>query len=843
MSERVDRAFLDFWDSLPSKPDTTIRCFDRGETFSVHFNDALFVGQHYLKNAATINSISVDGIPIPSIFIPRKDTDFFRFLLLSKQYRVEMYSVNSKYGNEKDWALSAQASPGNLTEMEEYLYLPNGNGDESTLLSILVKFSNGECIVSLAFCHLEDHRFLIGHFSDSSLFPNLETAIIQLGVRECLLPCWLLNNENTKQDKRAALPFLQLVLERSNVLVTELDKAEYFVDDVSEDLRVLLKNDGASSSESDFLSLFRARSELSDAFQCLGAILKFLRLNSNESLAHNFTISQFSLENHVRLDSAALNALHLLPSSDAVNKYQSVYGVLNHCRTPQGQRLLAEWLRQPLTDIARINERLDLVEAFVDDSSLRHTFNETFLRRVPDLPRLARRLQMSKAKLPDIYRVYRVVCSLPEAISHLRRNQGPHAALLDHCFVSALQTAEANFSKFVEMIESTLDLEAAASRNEFIIRPDFEPELQDIKERMENVESAILHEFQEVASNVGLEAGKTIKLESSDGMGFYLRVTLKMEKQIRGISWLKKIDMQKGGVRCRSAELSRLNEEHTSLKDQYAKAQRCVVNELLTVACGYAEPLYTLGACTARLDVVVSLAMAAVSAPQQYVRPRFARQDPASAGIRLRDFRHPCLEMQDGVSVIPNDVDLQRGKQIFKTITGPNMGGKSTYIRGTGVVLAMAQAGSFVPCSEADLVPVDAIMARVGAADCQLRGISTFMAEMLETVAVLKLATRDSLVIVDELGRGTSTYDGFGLAWAISAHLAASVGCFTLFATHFHELTSMALIMPGLVANYRVSAEVISDGDDGCQPGAGSDVVMLYKVEPAVDSTFGDAWN
>ncbi|VDD83659.1 unnamed protein product [Mesocestoides corti] len=684
-----------------------------------------------------------------------------------------MYSVNSKYGNEKDWALSAQ-------------------------------------IVSLAFCHLEDHRFLIGHFSDSSLFPNLETAIIQLGVRECLLPCWLLNNENTKQDKRAALPFLQLVLERSNVLVTELDKAEYFVDDVSEDLRVLLKNDGASSSESDFLSLFRARSELSDAFQCLGAILKFLRLNSNESLAHNFTISQFSLENHVRLDSAALNALHLLPSSDAVNKYQSVYGVLNHCRTPQGQRLLAEWLRQPLTDIARINERLDLVEAFVDDSSLRHTFNETFLRR-------------------DIYRVYRVVCSLPEAISHLRRNQGPHAALLDHCFVSALQTAEANFSKFVEMIESTLDLEAAASRNEFIIRPDFEPELQGTVP-LKKKERRRTH----------AHAGKTIKLESSDGMGFYLRVTLKMEKQIRGISWLKKIDMQKGGVRCRSAELSRLNEEHTSLKDQYAKAQRCVVNELLTVACGYAEPLYTLGACTARLDVVVSLAMAAVSAPQQYVRPRFARQDPASAGIRLRDFRHPCLEMQDGVSVIPNDVDLQRGKQIFKTITGPNMGGKSTYIRGTGVVLAMAQAGSFVPCSEADLVPVDAIMARVGAADCQLRGISTFMAEMLETVAVLKLATRDSLVIVDELGRGTSTYDGFGLAWAISAHLAASVGCFTLFATHFHELTSMALIMPGLVANYRVSAEVISDGDDGCQPGAGSDVVMLYKVEPGIcDQSYG----
>ncbi|KAL5968926.1 DNA mismatch repair protein Msh2 [Taenia solium] len=444
----------------------------------------------------------------------------------------------------------------------------------------------------------------------------------------------------------------------------------------------------------------------------------------------------------------------------------------------------------------------------------------------------------------DVYRVYKLVGLLPEMINHLCRSKSKHASLLEHCFVKDLQTALGNFSKFVQMIESTLDLEAA-KENEFIIRPDFDEALQSVKERLDAIEADIFREFEEVASKVGLEPGKSIKLESTEGVGYFLRVTLKMEKQIRGISWLKKIDMQKAGVRFQSTELSLLNERYIALKEEYAKTQMCIVKEILTVAAGYLEPLYALGNLTAQLDVVVSLAVAAVSAPKPYTRPRVTAHQPdgggGGGGIHLRDFRHPCLEFQDGVSVIPNDVNLERGKQIFKTITGPNMGGKSTYIRGAGVVVAMAQAGSFVPASAADLVPVDAIMARVGAADCQLRGISTFMAEMLETVTVLRLATRDSLVIVDELGRGTSTYDGFGLAWAISEHLACHVGCFCLFATHFHELTSLAHLLPGLVANYRVSADVLQRSpSDSSSNIPDSDVVMLYKVEPGVcDQSYG----
>ncbi|KAL7062246.1 hypothetical protein AAHC03_0397 [Spirometra sp. Aus1] len=828
----VDSSFLQSWDSLGE------------DYFLVHFDDALLVANEFFLSPTVVNYTRIESTVVPSVKIPKKDEKFLRFIVLTKQLRVVVYEASGKSARGKEWKIAAQASPGNLTELEAYVDLNNGKSEDSTLLAVNIQWVEEECNVSLAFCNLEDHALVVGEFVDSPLLPNLEAAILQLGARECLLPSGLLapdldQTNSSQRPKVKSLPFLQLVLERSNVLVTELKKKEDFTD-ASEDLDLLVKPE-KSGGPSSVHHLLRHKSELSEAFCCLGAIVNFLRLKSNESMIHSFTVSRFSLKNFVRLDSAALRTLHLLPSPDAVNRYQSVFGVLNHCRTEQGQRLLAQWLRQPLTDIIEINERLDLVEAFVEDGSLRQSFHGTVLRRIPDIPRLARRLRLSKGRLHDVYSIYVVVSLLSTVISSLRQYEGRNKAALQKCFITSFESAAEDFKKFAEMVNATIDLDAA-KQGELLIKAEVDEELEAIKEKMTKTESKIFKEFRKVSQEIGLEPNKTIKLENSDELGYYFRVTLKMEKHIRGLHWLKKIDLQKSGVRFRSADLSSLNEQYIELKSSYDAAQKTIVKEILSVTAGYLEPLYALGATTAFLDVIVSLATAAVSAPQQYVRPRFVPRDRGC--IRIKDFRHPCLEMQSGVNVIANDVHLQRGKRIFKTITGPNMGGKSTYIRGTGLLMAMAQMGSFLPCSEAELVPVDAIMARVGAADCQLRGISTFMAEMLETVSVLKLATRDSLVIIDELGRGTSTYDGLGLAWSISSSLANEVGCFTLFATHFHELTSLALVMPTKFANYRVAAQVITDSENALTPTGGgggeSKVVMLYKVEPGIcDQSYG----
>lgn len=407
---------------------------------------------------------------------------------------------------------------------------------------------------------------------------------------------------------------------------------------------------------------------------------------------------------------------------------------------------------------------------------------------------------------------------------------------LDEAYTTKLRELSDSLVKLQEMVETTVDLDAL-DNHEFIIKPEFDDGLRIIRKKLDKLRSDMNREFHNAASDLGQEQDKKIFLENHKVHGWCMRLTRTEAGCIRNKSKYQECSTQKNGVYFTTKTLQTLRREFDQLSQNYNRTQNSLVNEVVGVAASYCPVLERLAGVLAHLDVIISFAHCSVHAPVSYVRPKV---HPRGEGRTvLTEARHPCMEMQDDVQFITNDVELARDTSSFLIITGPNMGGKSTYIRQIGVIALMAQIGCFVPCSEAELTIFDSILARVGASDSQLKGVSTFMAEMLETANILKSATAESLIIIDELGRGTSTYDGFGLAWAISEHIVKEIGCFALFATHFHELTALADQHPQ-VRNLHVTAHISGTGNSGADGEEKREVTLLYKVDPGIcDQSFG----
>ncbi|KAF8156677.1 DNA mismatch repair protein MSH2 [Crassisporium funariophilum] len=843
----TDPGFISFFTKLlPKSPETgTLRLFLRTGSdsyYAAYGPDAIYVAQHVYHTNSVIKYLGAGGrsAGLPSVTLKTTVAHILlRDALTSRQLRIEIWVPEAGQGKKcAKFRLDKEASPGNLQAVEELLF---GNSDHLTAPIVMAvklatapvdTFSSHTKLrsVGIAFADTTMYEIGVSDFIDNDLFSNLESLVIQLSVKEAIVPT---GTASGNTDRDIDLYKLKAVLDRCGVVITERKPSEFTVKNLSHDLPRLLKSTTETSSADHIATI--PQLILPTAPSALSALILYLSLLNDPTNHGSFTLKTHDLSQYMRLDASALRALNLVdgPGNVGLNRNTTLFSLLNKCKTAQGARLLGTWLKQPLINLHEIHKRQDLVEIFFEDTNSRRTLQEDSMKSMPDLNRISKRFQRSIASLEDVVRVYQVVLKLSGLVEILTATECQDArylTLLDETYLKGFRECQTSLEKYGEMVEQTLDLTELENHN-YVIKPDYDPRLQELAERLVQVRDGLDAEHHAAGKELDIELDKKLHLENNQVYGYCFRLTKNDAKKLS--KRYIELGTNKSGVFFTTATLKQYAEDFKEISQTYVRTQSGLVKEVVGIAATYIPVLEALNNIIAHLDVILSFAHVSVHSNIYYTKPKIVQK--GSGNLILREARHPCLEIQEGISFIPNDVEMMKDKSEFQIITGPNMGGKSTYIRQVGVISLMAQIGCFVPCREAEIPVFDSILCRVGAGDSQLKGVSTFMAEMLETATILRSATKDSLIIIDELGRGTSTYDGFGLAWAISEHIASQIHAFCLFATHFHELTGLDQQIPH-VKNLHVVAHVKQSEQATRDQG----ITLLYRVEPGIsDQSFG----
>ncbi|XP_022223308.2 DNA mismatch repair protein spellchecker 1 [Drosophila obscura] len=807
MDTNARRNFIKYHAKLGEKPSTTVRFYDHSDCYTVHgSDDCELVAKIVYKSTAFIGALLPDDKETLQ-FVALSKGNFemaVRELLLVRNLRVEVYIKRN------EWQLEYRGSPGNLLQFEDILFANKEILVGNNIISLQVKLEGGaQRRVGVASVEQNDCQFQLLEFLDDDFFTELEATVVLLGPKECLLP----------SVEGEYVP-VKALMERNGVMITVPKKSS--ANDLLQDLNRLLRF--AKGQQEDATGLKELQMLL--AAESLKVAIKYLDLVNDAGNLGHYEIKQLDLKRFVHLDSAAVGALNIMPKpgthpSMPSYRWQSILGVLDHCRSPQGHRLMGKWVKQPLRSQEILNDRHNIVECLLESSDTLETLSLDYLKRIPDILMLTKKLMRRKATLQDLFRIYQVILRTPKIVQILL---GLENSTIENVICSPFKSFLEDLTGLKQMVEQVVDFEAI-ERGEYLVKSSFDSRLMELQQTMNVLYEKMQRLQSKCNDDLDLD-GKQVKLENVAKLGYHFRITLKDDSVLRKNKNYRIVDVIKGGVRFTSDKLEGYADEFASCHNRYEEQQLSIVEEIIQVAVGYAAPLTSLNNELAQLDCLVSFAIAARSAPTPYVRPKMLAE--GAGQLVLKDVRHPCLELQEHVSFIANSVDFKKDKCNMFIITGPNMGGKSTYIRSVGTAVLMAHVGAFVPCDVATISMVDSILGRVGASDNIIKGLSTFMVEMIETSGIIRTATEKSLVIIDELGRGTSTYEGCGIAWSIAEHLAKETKCFTLFATHFHEITKLAETLP-TVKNCHMAA--VADAEN---------FTLLYQVRPGVmEMSFG----
>ncbi len=626
---------------------------------------------------------------------------------------------------------------------------------------------------------------------------RIETELIRMGARECLVSESLRRSwESDGSAPRVQLP--------SGVVISAADDR---MNDPEEAARFLTGHFRVST-----LDGFGCRG-LSAGISAAAMILEYARENLRCEVGHVRKLTVSGDRDVMEIDAATQRNLELVDPISGTDRSHTLLAVLNRTVTPMGSRMLREWLLRPLLDVGAIRARQDAIESLRDDALTLAELRETF-GVVRDLERICGRLSVGNANARDL-------AALAASLEIL-----PGVKILLASFSTPLLNSLAGdvgvFPELVKLLTEALADELPMTLNEGgLIRAGFDPALDELRNAATEGKKWLADIQAREQARTGI---KSLKVRYNQVFGYYIEVS-KANLELVPEDYVRKQTLV-NAERFITPELKELENKILGAEEKSRALEYQIFQDLRSRTLERLPEIQTSAAAIASIDVLAALAEAARAGG--YVRPHV----DDSLNLVIKGGRHPVLDrfMSGGERFIPNDTLLDGETNRMMIITGPNMAGKSTYIRQTALLTLMAQTGSFIPADEASIGIADRIFTRVGASDDLARGQSTFMVEMIETANILHNVTRRSLVILDEIGRGTSTFDGLSIAWSVAEflHDDAGAGCRTLFATHYHELTVLASRKSG-IKNYNVAVREYN-----------KKVIFLRQILPgASDRSYG----
>jgi DNA mismatch repair protein MutS len=782
MSSDASTPLMRQYNSIKQQAPNALLMFRLGDFYELFFEDAVVAARELEITLTSRNKEK--GAAIPMCGVPYHAAQGYIARLIQKGHRVaicdqmEDPKVAKKLVKRE---ITRVVTPG--TAMDAGLVGPREN-------NYLAAVARAGARSAVAHVDLSTGEFRVTELEPAEVAGTLEN----LGAREVLFPADLplLNGED-----RAGRRFVPTELE-------DWIFSHDYADRTLRDHFKLLSLDGCG------LANHRA------AVGASGAILHYLRDTQRGALNHLDRPTYYDRADFMVLDAVTVRNLELVEplfSADAGGQTSAtVLAVVDQTQTGMGGRLLRQRLLRPSMDRAEIEQRLEAAGALIQQTILRAELRKQ-LAGILDIERLLAKVTLGSAGPRDLLALGRSLEKIPALKRAFDTQQAARLRSL-HERLDALPDVT---NLILEAIADEPPLNIADGGT---IRPGFNAQLDELRDLSLNGRQYIAQIEARERQRTGIQS---LKVRFNNVFGYYIEIT-KANLQLAPADYERKQTLA-NAERFTTPELKDYERKVLDAEEKILTLEKELFTAVRQAAAAQAQRVRASAAAIAELDVTASLAQ--VAAENRYRRPAFSEDGE----MRIMAGRHPVIERlteQDAARFIPNDLFLNDSSDLIAIITGPNMGGKSTYLRQAALIAILAQMGSFVPAESARLPLIDRIFTRIGASDNLSRGRSTFMVEMTETAVILNTASPRSFIVLDEIGRGTSTYDGLALAWAVVEHIHARTRAKTLFATHYHELTELAEQLEG-VRNLQVSVKE-----------SGDHVIFLHKVEPGkADRSYG----